>query len=90
MWWENLSISWDVSSCKKNYTPHSDISNKYIYFYNIRISPNAGVQFQQPEIQPKEMNGVGDEAASQFSWTACLFQTYDSLLYFYKSFRSEV
>ena len=30
------------------------------------------------------------EAASQFSWTACLFQAYDSLLYFYKSIRSEV
>ena len=30
------------------------------------------------------------EAASQFSWTACLFRAYDSLLYFYKSIRSEV
>jgi len=30
------------------------------------------------------------EAASQFSWTACLFQAYDSLLYLYKSIRSEV
>ena len=30
------------------------------------------------------------EAASQFSWIACLFQAYDSLLYFYKSIRSEV
>ena len=30
------------------------------------------------------------ESASQFSWTACLFQAYDSLLYFYKSIRSEV
>ena len=30
------------------------------------------------------------EAASHFSWTACLFQAYDSLLYFYKSIRSEV
>ena len=31
-----------------------------------------------------------NEAASQFSWTACLFQAYESLLYFYKSIRSEV
>ena len=30
------------------------------------------------------------EAASHFTWTACLFQAYDSLLYFYKSIRSEV
>ena len=50
----------------------------------------AGVQLQQPGIQPEKMNSVGDEAASQFSWTDCLFQAYDSLLYFYKSFRSEV
>ena len=50
----------------------------------------AGVQLQQPGIQPEEMNSVGDEAASQFSWTDCLFQAYDSLLYFYKSIRSEV
>lgn len=42
--WENLSISWDVSSCKKNYTPHSGISNKYIYFYDIRISPKTRSQ----------------------------------------------
>ena len=34
----------------------------------------AGVQLQQPGIQPEEMNGVGDGAASQFSWTAYLFQ----------------
>ena len=29
---------------------------------------DAGVQLQQPGIQPEEMNGVGDEAASQFSF----------------------
>ena len=34
----------------------------------------ARVQLQQPGIQPEEMNAVGDEAASQFSWTAYLFQ----------------
>ena len=28
----------------------------------------ARVQVQQPGIQPEEMNGVGDEAASQFSF----------------------
>ena len=51
-------------------------------------SLSARVQLQQPGIQPEEMNGVvgeKNEAASQFSWTACLFQAYDSLLYFYKS-----
>ena len=37
---------------------------------------NAGVQLQQPGIQPEEVNRVGErnEAASQFFWTACLFQ----------------
>ena len=35
---------------------------------------DAGVQLQQPGIQPEEMNGVGNETASQFSWTAYLFQ----------------
>jgi len=33
---------------------------------------------------------ASNETASKFSWTACLFQAYDSLLYFYKSIRSEV
>ena len=54
---------------------------------------HARVQLQQPGIQPEGVSGVGEretEAASQFSWTACLFQAYDSLLYFYKSIRSEV
>ena len=52
----------------------------------------AGVQLHQPGIQPEEMSSVSErfEAASQFSWTSCLFQAYDSLLYFYKSIRSEV
>ena len=39
-----------------------------------RLLEGAGVQLQQPGIQPEEMNGVRDEAASQFSWTAYLFQ----------------
>ena len=53
---------------------------------------NARVQLQQPGIQPEGVSGVGkrNEAVSQFSWTACLFQAYDSLSYFYKSIRSEV
>ena len=53
----------------------------------------ARVQLQQPGIQREGVSGVGEretEAASQFSWTDCLFQAYDSLLYFYKSIRSEV
>ena len=33
---------------------------------------------------------ASNDAASQFSWTACLFQALDSLLYFDKSIRSEV
>ena len=44
IWWENLSISWDVCSCKKNYSSHSGVSNKYTYFYNIKISPKARSQ----------------------------------------------
>ena len=35
---------------------------------------DAGVQLQQSGIQPEEMNGVGNEAATQSSWTAYLFQ----------------
>ena len=37
---------------------------------------SAGVRLQQPGNQPEEMDGVGEknEAASQFSWTAYLFQ----------------
>ena len=35
---------------------------------------DAGVQLQQPGIQPEEMNGVSNETASQFPWTAYLFQ----------------
>ena len=31
-----------------------------------------------------------NETASQFSWTAYLFQDYDSFLYFYKNIRSGV
>ena len=36
----------------------------------------AGVQLKPPGIQPEEMNGVSEknEAASQFSWSAYLFQ----------------
>ena len=60
--------------------------------YLILIPFTARVQLQQPGIQPEEIDGVSErnETASQFSWTACLFQAYDSLLYFYKSIRSEV
>ena len=29
---------------------------------------SAGVQLQQPGIQPEEVNGVGDETASHFSF----------------------
>ena len=47
----------------------------------------------EPGVHPEGMGGVSEreaEAASRVSWTACLFQAYDSLLYFYKSIRSEV
>ena len=67
--------------------------SKSILLTKMPIWKDAGVQLQQPGIQPEGVSGVGEretEAASQFSWTACLFQAYDSLLYFYKSIRSEV
>ena len=67
---------------------------KLVYLFTASfLSFSAGVQLQQPGIQPEGVSGVGEretEAASQFSWTACLFQAYDSFLYFYKSIRSEV
>ena len=47
---------------------------QFLTGYWTRVS--AEVQLQQPGIVPKEMNGVSkrNEAASQFSWTAYLFQ----------------
>ena len=50
----------------------------------------AGVQLQQPGIQPEEMNGVGDEAASQFSFGLPVYFKFKILLYFYKNIRPEV
>ena len=52
----------------------------------------ARVQLQQPGIQPEGVSGVGEKLRQPltFFWTACLFQAYDSLLYFYKSITSEV
>ena len=51
---------------------------------------------QSPALAARDSTWRGEqcrretEAASQFSWTACLFQAYDSLLYFYKNIRPEV
>ena len=53
---------------------------------------DAGVQLQQPGIQPEEMDSVGndDVASDSQCGTTCLFQASGSLLYFDKSIRSEV
>ena len=68
--------------------------NSFTYLESFAVpSPSARVQLQQPGIQPEGVSSVGEretEAASQFCWAACLFQAYDSFLYFYKSIRSEV
>ena len=40
-----------------------------------------GVQLQQPGIQPEEMNGVGDEAASQFSFGLPVYFKFKILFY---------
>ena len=41
----------------------------------------AGVQLQQPGIQPEEMNSVGDEAASQFSFGWPVYFQFKILFY---------
>ena len=41
----------------------------------------AGVQLQQPGIQPEEMDGVGDEAASQFSFGLPLYFKFKIFFY---------
>ena len=52
----------------------------------------AGVQLQQPGNLPEGMSGVyGNDVASDLRYrTTCLFQASGSLLYFFKSIRSEV
>ena len=49
----------------------------------------AGVQLQQPGIQPGDGQCRQWGSLSVFFRTACLFQAYDSLLYFYKNIRPE-
>ena len=58
----------------------------------LSFKPAAGVQLQQPGIQPEEMDSVGDDDVASDSQlgTTCLFQASGSLLYFDKSIRSEV
>ena len=46
-----------------------------------RARRDAGVQLQQPGIQPEEMNGVGDEAASQFSFGLPVYFKFKILFY---------
>ena len=41
----------------------------------------AGVQLQQPGIQPEKMNGVGDEAAFQFSFGLSVYFKFKILFY---------
>ena len=42
---------------------------------------SAGVQLQQPGIKPEEMNSVGDEAASQFSFGLPVYFKFKILFY---------
>ena len=46
---------------------------------NIKMS--AGVQLQQPGIQPEEMNGVSNDAASQFSFRLPVYFKFKILFY---------
>ena len=64
-----------VKSSNKTWSTGKGNSNT-LNILAMRNPWTAGVQLQQPGIQPEKMNGVGErnEAASQFSWTACLFQ----------------
>ena len=57
--------------------------------FNYRVRIFAGVQLQQPGIQPGDGRCRQWGSLSVFFWTACLFQAYDSLLYFYKNIRPE-
>ena len=45
------------------------------------LSMSAGVQLQQPGIQPEEMNGVRNEAASQFSFGLPVYFKFKILFY---------
>ena len=61
----------------------SKLGKEYIKLYIVpclfnlyadNIMQNARVHLQQPGIQPEERDSVGDETASQFSWTVYLIQ----------------
>ena len=57
------------------------------------LTSPAGVQLQRPGDQPEGMSGVSGKWCSlwlQLQGTTCLFQASGSLLYFFKSIRSEV
>ena len=47
------------------------------------MSWSAGVQPQQPGIQPEEVNGVGDETASHFSFGLPLYFKFKILFYIF-------
>ena len=57
--------------------------------FNYRVRIFARVQLQQPGIQPGDGWCRQWGSLSVFFRTACLFQAYDSLLYFYKNIRPE-
>ena len=42
---------------------------------------SAGVQLQKPGIQPEEVNGVGDETASHFSFGLPVYSKFKILFY---------
>ena len=56
----------------------------FLFRHHLPESRSQGISLKGWEVS------VSNDAASQFSWTVCLFQALDSLLYFYKSIRSEV
>ena len=91
IWWAENQFFFRKESC-------SVVSHSLRPLWN---SPDQNIgadslSFQSPTPAARDSTWRGEwcwwetEAASQFSWTAYLFQAYDSLLYFCKSIRSEV
>ena len=60
--------------------PSSDSHFALLHFFFLGMV-FAGVQLQQPGIQPEEVNGVGDETASHFSFGLAVYFKFKILFY---------
>ena len=79
-----LTWKWSCSVVSDSLQPHG-LSVYGIFQARVlewvAISFSAGVQLQQPGIQPEEMNGVSNEAASQFSVGLTVYFRFKILFY---------